>query len=178
MALLGAAVLFVGTGFLNAVDPGLVTILSRELPRAAADETPPTTSPPPPFVVPDRPDGWFQPSGRNQGTEGIVNFLADLAQHDNPDLYRSECWGRTTGPATSDHHISRTDSWACDLAVRGVSQPTPATTMAAARISTALGAGGWAGGDLTKTINGYRVQVLWLVAGHFDHVHVGVRKIA
>ena len=44
-------------------------------------------------------------------------------------------------------------------------------------MSAALGVPDWAGGDLTKTINGYRFQVLWKVAGHFNHVHVGVRKV-
>jgi hypothetical protein len=26
-------------------------------------------------------------------------------------------------------------------------------------------------------VSGYRFQILWKVAGHFDHVHVGVRKV-
>jgi len=53
----------------------------------------------------------------------------------------------------------------------------PATYTAAKRISTALGEPNWVSGDLTKVINGYRFQVLWLVDGHFNHVHVGIRKI-
>ena len=129
------------------------------------------------FAVPDGPDQWFRPSGRNQGTEGVVAFLAELALHENGPLYVSDGWGRTTGSGRSDHHVSRTDSWACDLAVRGISGPTPATRTAAARIASALGEPDWAGGTLTKEISGYRIQVLWLVAGHFDHVHVGVRKM-
>lgn len=131
----------------------------------------------PPFVLPDSPDQWFRPSGRNQGTEGLADFLAELALHDNAPLYVSETWGRTTGEATSDHSASRTDSWAVDVAVRGVQQPTPATRTAAGRIAAALGEANWAGGDLTRTVGGYRFQVLWLVAGHFNHVHVGVRKV-
>lgn len=130
-----------------------------------------------PFAVPDGPDEWFRPSGANRGTEGIVAFLARLALHDNAPLYQSAGWGRTTGSGRSDHHVSRTDSWACDLAVAGVSSPTTATRTAAARIAAALGEAGWAGGTLTKHIAGYRIQVLWLVAGHFDHVHVGVRAV-
>ena len=63
------------------------------------------------------------------------------------------------------------------MAVRGIQAPTPQTHLAAKRISAALGEPNWAGGDLTKTINGYRIQVLWLVAGHYNHVHVGVRKV-
>ncbi len=129
------------------------------------------------LVVPDRPEQWFEPSGRNAGTEGVVEFLAQLALRQNPQLYRSEGWGRSTGAATSDHHVSQSHSWACDLAVRGVNDPSPATATAAERIASALGEPGWTGGNLTKTVGAYRVQVLWQVAGHFDHVHVGVRRI-
>lgn len=130
-----------------------------------------------PFFVPDRPEQWFQPSGRNSGTEGVVEFLAQLALHENAPLYRSDGWGRTTGPATSDHHSSQSDSWACDLAVLGVNAPSPATATAAQRIGSALGEPGWSGGNLTRTVGAYRVQVLWQVADHFDHVHIGVRKM-
>ena len=137
-----------------------------------------TTVPaPPPFVVPTSPQQWFLPSGRNQGTEGLATVLAQLALHDNAPLYVSETSGRTTGGANSDHHVSRTDSWAVDVAVLGIQQPTAATRTAATRIASALGVPNWTGGDLTKTVNGYRFQVLWLVAGHFNHVHVGVRKV-
>lgn len=129
-----------------------------------------------PFVPPTGPDQWFQPSGRNQGTEGIAMFLAAVALRDNAPLYVSETVGRTTGGANSDHHVSRTDSWAVDVAVRGIQAPTPQTHLAAKRISTALGVPNWEGGDLTKTLGNYRIQVLWLVAGHYNHVHVGVRR--
>jgi hypothetical protein len=132
---------------------------------------------PPPFVYPTSPDQWFAPSGRNQGTQGLADALAKVALRDNALLYRSEEWGRTTGGANSDHHISRTDSWAIDLAVRGVQQPTVYTETAAQRISAALGVPNWTGGDLTRTVNGYRFQVLWKVDGHFNHVHIGVRKV-
>ena len=136
-----------------------------------------TTVPAPtPLVVPTAPSQWFLPSGRNQGTEGLAMFLANLALRDNAPLYLSETT-RATGGSNSDHHVSRTDSWAVDVAVLGIQQPTPATRTAAARIASALGEPNWTGGDLTRTVNGYRFQVLWLVAGHFNHVHVGVRKI-
>jgi hypothetical protein len=129
------------------------------------------------FVPPSRPEQWFQPSGRNGGTEGLARFLAAVALRDNGPLYVSEQWGRTTGSEQSDHHISRTDSWAADLAVRGIQVPTPATELAARRVAAALGVPDWGGGDLTMTINGYRFQILWKVDGHFNHVHVGVRKV-
>ena len=91
-----------------------------------------------PFVVPTSPSQWFRPSGRNQGTEGLAMFLADLALRDNAPLYLSETTRATGGP-NSDHHVSRTDSWAVDVAVRGIQKPTVATRTAAARIASALG---------------------------------------
>jgi len=136
-----------------------------------------TVPTPPPFVLPTTREQWFSPSGRNQGTEGLAEALARVALHENVPLYVSERSGRTTGGTNSDHHASRTDSWAVDVAVRGIQQPTESTRTAAKRISAALGEPNWTGGDLTRTIDGYRFQVLWLVAGHFNHVHVGVRKI-
>ena len=132
---------------------------------------------PVPFVFPTAPEQWFQPAGRNGGTEGPARFLAAVALRDNHPLYVSEQWGRTTGGEQSDHHVSRSDSWAVDLAVRGIQVPTPATELAARRVAAALGVPDWGGGDLTTIINGYRFQVLWKVAGHFNHVHVGVRKL-
>ncbi len=129
------------------------------------------------FSLPDRPEQWFSPAGKNGGTEGLARFLAAIALHGNSPLYVSEQWGRTTGGDQSDHHVSRSDSWAADLAVRGIQVPTPATETAARRVAAALGEPDWEGGDLQRTINGYRFQVLWKVAGHFNHVHVGVRKV-
>ncbi|MEA2826253.1 MAG: hypothetical protein QOG43_692 [Actinomycetota bacterium] len=125
----------------------------------------------------DDPMAWFAPGGRNQGTENLALALADIALADNPPLYISDGWGRTWGSSTSDHSISRTDSWAVDLAVRGIQRPTAQTEEAARRVAAALGHPDWTGGDLKVTINGYRFQVLWKVSGHFNHVHVGVRKV-
>ena len=160
---------------------GAVVDLQAEMPAPTVAVAPPPAPaaplPTPSMVLPTAPEQWFQASGANSGTEGLARFLAAIALHENGPLYVSEQWGRITGGANSDHHISRTDSWAADLAVRGIQVPTPATELAARRVAAALGEPNWAGGDLRKTINGYRFQVLWKVAGHFNHVHVGVRKI-
>ncbi len=132
---------------------------------------------PAPFVLPTHPDQWFHPAGRNGGTEGLAVFLAAVALYENRPLYLSDTWGRTTGSDKSDHHVAQTDSWACDVAVLGVQAPTPATELAAKRVAAALGVPDWTGGDLQKTVKGYRFQILWKVPGHFNHVHIGVRKV-
>ena len=119
---------------------------------------------------------WFQPAGRNQGTEGLAGALATLALAGNEPLYVSDGWGRTGPEVASDHHVLSTNAWAYDLAVQGVSQPTAATDVAARRIAAALGQPGWSGGDLRTARGGYRFQLLWKVADHFDHVHIGDRR--
>jgi hypothetical protein len=125
----------------------------------------------------DNPWAWFAPGGRNQGTEDLAQALAAIALAANPPLYISDGWGRRWGASTSDHHVGRTDSWAVDLAVRGIQRPTPQTEEAARRVAEALGRPGWTGGNLKVIIGDYRFQVLWKVGGHYNHVHVGVRKV-
>lgn len=179
--------LFLAASAMSPSDTGIGPVPNQEVASAGAIiepplEVPPTTVTLPALApaalsLPTAPEQWFQATGANGGTEGLARFLAAIALHENPPLYVSEQWGRTTGGANSDHHISRNDSWAADLAVRGIQSPTPATELAAKRVAAALGVPDWGGGDLTKTINGYRFQVLWKVAGHFNHVHVGVRKL-
>jgi hypothetical protein len=185
-SVLAGTSLFFGASALSANRTELVPVPEQHVAGAGTVVEPVTTTTtavtvlaeaPKPFVLPDRPEQWFNPAGRNGGTEGLARFLAAIALHDNSPLYVSEQWGRTTGGDQSDHHISRSDSWAADLAVRGIQVPTPATELAATRVAAALGEPNWQGGDLQKTINGYRFQVLWKVAGHFNHVHVGVRRI-
>lgn len=123
------------------------------------------------------PLAWFAPAGRNEGAENLAMTLARLALQDNEPLYLSSSWGRRSGPAKSDHHVGNTDAWAVDLAVAGIQRPTPQTEEAARRVAAALGRPDWKGGDLKVTIQGYRFQVLWRVSGHFNHVHVGVKKV-
>ena len=130
-----------------------------------------------PGARPVDPDSWFRPGGRNQGTEGLASALASLALAGNQPLYVSDGWGRTGPGVASDHHVLSTNAWAFDLAVLGAGQPTPATELAARRIAAALGQAAWEGGELRTTRGGYRFHLLWKVAGHFDHVHIGVRRI-
>ncbi len=150
------------------------TVESATVQSATAQAPVPAAAAPAP---PAGPFAWFAPGGRNQGTESLAMALATIALQDNAPLYRSDTWGRTSGSAKSDHYVGNTDAWAVDLAVRGIQRPTPQTEEAARRVAVALGRPDWTGGDLQKTIDGYRFQVLWKVSGHFNHVHVGVKKV-
>ncbi len=143
----------------------------------AATTLPAPGPPPAPLFVPTDPAEWFNPRGAHGGTEGVIVDLAKLGVGHNAPLYVNECWGRTWGAATSDHHVSQSRSWACDLSIAGIQVPTPQADEAARRIASALGVPDWTGGNIVKHINGYRIQVLWRVAGHFNHVHIGARKV-
>ena len=129
-----------------------------------------------PGARPVDPADWFRPAGRNQGSEGLASAPATLALAGNQPLYVSDGWGRTGPGVASDHHVLSTNAWAFDLAVLGMGEPTAQTDLAARRIAAALGHPDWAGGDLRTTRGGYRFQLLWKVAGHVDHVHIGVRR--
>ena len=157
--------------------PALVAAAAAPPAPARGSAAEPVAAPVAAPALPADPLAWFAPGGRNQGTENLAVALAAIALQGNEPLYVSDGWGRTWGSSTSDHYVSQTNSWATDLAVRGIQRPTPQTEEAARRVAAALGHPGWTGGDLKVTIQGYRFQVLWKVAGHFNHVHVGVRKV-
>lgn len=81
----------------------------------------------------------------------------------------------TASGGVSDHWIGSRTSYAVDLAT------TPATggDAAYARVLAALGtnpmqhpAGRWH--NIVR--GGYRYQIGWRTAGHFDHIHVGVKR--
>jgi hypothetical protein len=156
----------------NAADAALTLPATAGLLASApaVEEVPPATT------TTIDPLAWLAPGGANQGTENVALALATIALQGNEPLYISDGWGRTWGSATSDHYVGNTDSWAIDVAVRGIQRPTPQTEEAARRIAAALGHPDWTGGDLKVTIDGYRFQILWKVAGHFNHVHIGVEK--
>ena len=85
---------------------------------------------------------------------------------------------RTTGSATSDHHVSQTRSSAADMS--NGSAPTPEMDRTARQIATLLGHPTFRAGNLVTTLHGYRVQLLYrtdIGGNHFNHVHVGVRVV-
>ncbi len=179
---LGGAVLFFTLATVASVTPVPGALAFGAVgPAAEMVAAPPTAPPPPPsaapLVVPTSPDEWFSPGGANEGTEGLIRYLAELAMRDNPRLGVTASWGRSWGPSTSDHHYTQTSSWATDLAIPGVPEPNETVHLGARRIASALGHPGWTSGNLVTTVRGYRFQLLWMVAGHYNHLHLGVRKV-
>jgi hypothetical protein len=72
----------------------------------------------------------------------------------------------------SDHWVGSTNSYATDLPTSGA-----AGDALFAKVAKALGVKLTSGQWNNVNIGGYRYQVGWRVPGHYDHVHVGVKKI-
>lgn len=79
--------------------------------------------------------------------------------------------------STSDHHVSQTSAYAVDFGVAG-----PRGTALAKQIARAYGIKGDVVGNFNDHFvraegKTYRIQILWQVPNHFDHVHVGIRRV-
>lgn len=72
----------------------------------------------------------------------------------------------------SDHWVGSTASYATDLPTSG-----KAGDALLVQLSHALGVPLRAGQWNNVNIGGYRYQVGWRVPGHYDHIHVGVRRL-
>jgi len=104
------------------------------------------------------------------GSEKIAKALAKGMPHGSQ---------KRSTRSTASGNVS--DHWEGCKACYAIDIPASGTTgnRYADKILKRAGAGGYSGGALSKdvTFHGYRVQVLWQVADHYDHVHLGVRKL-
>ncbi len=81
----------------------------------------------------------------------------------------------TLGNPSSDHYVGNITAYAADLG-------TYSGEALANAIAKSLGIEGYSTGNYNSyyvTFGGmtFRVQILWAVSGHYDHVHVGVRRV-
>lgn len=83
---------------------------------------------------------------------------------------------RSWGSRGSDHHIAQRSSYAADMS--NGSSPTPQMDRTAKQIAAALGRD-FDGGYLTVSCSrhGVRLQLIWRAPDHYDHVHVGARRV-
>lgn len=83
----------------------------------------------------------------------------------------------TSAGYRSDHKGPPEQAWACDWGDSWSGQD--ACTKLAQAIADAYSIGKWDGSGLTNhNKNGYRLQLIWKAEGHFDHVHLGIKKIS
>jgi Putative peptidoglycan binding domain len=116
---------------------------------------------------------FLRPGGGFGGAEAPVRRAIEIAVANGLTVTSTK---RTSGSAGSDHHVSQTHSFACDLS--NGSSPTPEMDATAKAIATALGHPGFRAGVLSMTSGSVRAQLIWRTdvgGNHFNHVHFGVR---
>jgi hypothetical protein len=78
----------------------------------------------------------------------------------------------TASGGVSDHYTGSTSSYAIDIAANG-----PQGDSLLAHLMQWFGHPEYKGGSwFNVTKDGYRYQIGWKVADHFDHIHIGVKK--
>jgi hypothetical protein len=107
------------------------------------------------------------------GSRYVIEDRVDpvMARHGIPVTSRKRT--DTLGNPGSDHDVGNTTAYATDYGTYDGAE-------AAHGVARSLGIDNYSVGDYTSyyvTFGGrtFRVQILWAVSGHFDHVHVGVR---
>jgi hypothetical protein len=115
--------------------------------------------------------GLTAPGGGWGGAEAPAKRIAQISGLPITSEKRSRMLTASGNP--SDHWTGSKQSYAVDLGTSGA-----AGDRAFRKIVTALGyphlkPGTWH----NLTINGYRYQIGWRTSGHFDHIHVGVKKV-
>lgn len=117
--------------------------------------------------------GWGGSQGVADRAVSIARSMGAPVTSTKRDLAATRRVGSTTG---SDHYTGNTNAYAVDFGVSG-----SRGTDLARRIADAYGIPRSNIGTYNRhTINvggqRYSVQLLWQVSGHYDHVHVGIRR--
>jgi hypothetical protein len=163
-----------------------LTSMSISTPTAAPPTPITTPTVPTPKQAPDpqtRPAFPFKPGGGWGGSQGIASGFAQIGQSEGlAAVSEKRSKKTTTSGSVSDHYEGNQQAYAYDLS--NGDRPTPEMDRAAIRMANLLGVR-WRPGDgpleITKVVNGYRVQVLYRTdtgGNHFNHIHVGVRRFS
>ena len=108
---------------------------------------------------------WLLSMLREHGHSGIPTG-AELSR-------RNRTHGPTTSGGRSDHQGPRHYAWAADLPAGSLLEGD----RLAGAIADHLGLREWPGEGIHDAVaRRYRYQLIWRAAGHFDHVHIGIRR--
>lgn len=125
-------------------------------------------------TVSGTPSNWVHPGGGQAGTVGIIRPLSKLAKSMGLGVSgeRSPAHNAAVGGASDSDHLSTNKR----ATARDVSGDPAAMDRYAKKVAKRLGFKTHKGLQ-TKVKNGYRYQLIWQAAGHYDHVHVSARKV-
>ena len=118
---------------------------------------------------------FTRPGGGCAGSEAPIRRAIRIAQRNGLVVTSLK---RSSGSTGSDHHMSQSRAFAADLS--NGSSPTPQMNRTCAQIARALGHPEFSAGILNVVHGSIRIQMLYktMVGGnHFNHVHVGARRL-
>ncbi len=123
--------------------------------------------------------GEIHAGGGWGGTERLADRAIEIAREMGIGVSSTKRGATTSIGSTSrsDHHVSQRNAFAVDLPVTG-----PRGAELARKIGQAYGLTGSTVGNFNRHVievdgERYRMQVLWGVKDHWDHVHVGFKKL-
>jgi murein DD-endopeptidase MepM/ murein hydrolase activator NlpD len=124
--------------------------------------------------------GDIRAGGGWGGSEGVADAAKAIAQQmgipvtsQKRDLAATQRVGSSTG---SDHYTGNTNAFAVDLGVSGARGDQLARAIAQKYGIPESNIGTYNRHTINVDGQRYSVQLLWKVQGHYDHVHLGIRR--
>ena len=117
-------------------------------------------------------DQFLRPGGRLAGSQAPIERAIRIARRNGLTVTSRK---RVNAKPGSDHNVNQTRSDAADLSNGG--SPTPEMDRTAQQIAAVLGSPQFHAGFLNVTRGSVRFQLIWRVEDHFNHVHVGARRL-
>jgi murein DD-endopeptidase MepM/ murein hydrolase activator NlpD len=124
--------------------------------------------------------GGIRAGGGWGGSEGVADAAKDIARQmgipvtsQKRDLAATQRVGSSTG---SDHFTGNTNAFAVDLGVSGARGDQLARAIAQRYGIPESNIGTYNRHVINVDGQRYSLQLLWKVQGHFDHVHLGIRR--
>ena len=118
--------------------------------------------------------GWGGSEGVADAAKQIAAGMGVPVTSQKRDLAATQRVGSSTG---SDHFTGNSNAFAVDLGVSGAKGDQLAKAIAQKYGIPESNIGTFNRHTITVDGQRYSLQLLWKVAGHFDHVHLGIRKV-
>jgi LysM repeat protein len=124
--------------------------------------------------------GGIHAGGGWGGSQGVADAAKEIARgmgvpvtSEKRDLATTQRVGSSTG---SDHYTGNTNAYAVDLGVSGAKGDQLAREIARKYGIPESNIGTYNRHTIEVDGQKYSLQLLWKVQGHFDHVHLGIRR--
>ncbi len=119
--------------------------------------------------------GWGGSEGVADNAKAIARGLGIPVTSEKRNLAQTQNVGSSTA---SDHYTGNTEAFATDFGVSGAKGTELANKIADTYGIPRSNIGTFNGHTISVGDRKYRLQLLWKVAGHFDHVHLGIKRVA